>query len=776
MKTLKKTVFCLLASLLLVGCSKKPIVEANYAVIPLPQEITKSKGDLFMLNSNTQIVYPKGNEVQKQTAEFLADYIQLSTGINLKVTDETSTDNTIILKADYKADKPESYTLTVTGKQITINGSDDAGTFYGVQTLRKSMPADATQSTVAFPAVDIKDYPRFAYRGQHLDVSRHFFSAEFIKKFIDILALHNINRFHWHITDDQGWRIEIKKHPELTKIGSQRDETVIGRNTGKFDGKPYGGYYTQEEVKDIVAYAQKKFITIIPEVDLPGHMLAALTTYPNLGCTGGTYKVSGEWGVFDDVLCAGNDSTYTFLEDVYSEIIDLFPSKYIHIGGDECPKTRWKACPKCQAKIKAEGLKADDKHSAEDKLQSYVISRIEKFLNSKGRQIIGWDEILEGGLAPNATVMSWRGMEGAVTAAKQHHDAIMTPTSHLYFDYYQTRDTQDEPLAFGGYVPIEKVYGFEPVPAELNADEQKYIIGVQANLWTEYIPDSKQVEYMILPRMAALAEVQWTEPAKKDFAAFLPRLNKLLKLYDRLDYNYAKHIFDVSSKIEPSADKKVSTVTLSTADNAPIYYTLDGTAPTEKSTKYTQPIEIKANAELKAAAFRDHKASKVYSETFSFNKATLKKVTLEIAPDPKYTYNGAITLVDGRRGRPSYGSGEWLGFNTKEIIAIVDLGELTEISTVSIGTFISPGSWIFNARQFTVLVSDGSQTFKQVSDESYPVLGKDEGEKVIDLAAKFATVKAQYVKLVIKTEQSIPAWHGGKGNAAYVFVDEITIK
>ena len=774
MKTLKTTIFCFAASLLLVGCGSKPTIEADYSVIPLPQEITKSEGEAFTLNNSTKIVYPKGSDIQKQTAEFLSEYIKLSTGINLKVSDEAQADNAIVLQANYKSEKTESYNLTVNSKQIVINGSDDAGTFYGVQTLRKSMPADATKNTVVFPAIDIKDYPRFEYRGMMLDVSRHFFPAEFIKTYIDILALHNINRFHWHITDDQGWRIEIKKHPELTKIGSQRDETVIGRNSGEFDGKPHGGFYTQEEIKDIVAYAQKKFITIIPEVDLPGHMLAALATYPNLGCTGGPYKVSGEWGVFDDVLCAGNDSVYTFLEDVYSEVIELFPSTYIHIGGDECPKVRWKTCPKCQARIKALGLKADPKHSAEDKLQSYVISRIEKFLNSKGRQIIGWDEILEGGLAPNATVMSWRGMEGGIAAAKEKHNAIMTPNSHLYFDAYQTRDIQDEPLAIGGFTPIEKVYAFEPIPSELNADEQKYIIGTQANLWVEYILDTKHVEYMVLPRMAALAEVQWTEPAKKDFNSFLPRLNKFLKIYDRLGYNYAKHIFDISSEIKPSAEKKVITVTLATADNAPIYYTLDGTDPTDKSEKYTQAIEIKANTELKAATFRDGKASKIYSEAFSFNKATLKKVTLETEPNSQYTYNGAITLVDGKRGRNSFGSGEWLGFNNKAMIAIVDLDEPTEISNVSIGTLISAGSWIFNAREFTVLVSDDNKTFKQVSNEAYPALTKDKTE-IVDLTATFAPVKARYVKLIVKTEQSIPAWHAGKGNGAFIFVDEINI-
>lgn len=775
MGTFRKTIFFLLASVLLAGCDK-PKVEADYSVIPLPQEIMKSGEELFTLNGNTKIVYPKGNDVQKQTAEFLHEYIKLSTGLKLKVTDQETADNAIVLKADYKGERAESYNLTVDAKLITINGTDEAGTFYGVQTLRKSIPADGKGNTIVFPAVDIKDYPRFEYRGMMLDVGRHFFPVEFIKKYIDILALHNVNRFHWHLTEDQGWRIEIKKYPELTKTGSIRAQTVVGRNnSGVFDGKPYGGFYTQEEVKDIVAYAQKRFITVVPEVDLPGHMLAALATYPNLGCTGGPYKVGEQWGVFEDVLCAGNNSVYTFLEDVYSEIIELFPSKYIHIGGDECPKTRWKACPKCQAKIKAEGLKADANHSAEDRLQSYVISRIEKFLNSKGRQIIGWDEILEGGLAPNATVMSWRSMEGGVAAAKQKHNAIMTPNSHLYFDAYQTLDIDGEPLAIGGYTPVEKVYAFEPVSPELSADERKYIIGTQANLWTEYIGGSKQVEYMVLPRMAALAEVQWSEPAKKDFATFLPRLNRLLGIYDLLGYNYAKHIFEISAKVEPDWDKGVVTVSLATADNAPIYYTLGDATPNETgSTKYTQPIEIKGNAVLKAAAVRNGEAGKPYTESFSFNKATLKRITLETEPHPQYTFKGAVTLVDAKRGRSSFGGGEWLGFSKTGMVAIVDLKELTEVSSVSVGTLINVGSWIFGAREFTVLVSDDNKSFKQVANEVYPPLAKGE-DKIVDLTAKFTPVKTRYVKIVVKNEQSIPDWHQGKGNNAFVFIDEIVI-
>ncbi|MFV0332395.1 MAG: family 20 glycosylhydrolase [Dysgonomonas sp.] len=775
-KLLKTVGYFLLSGIILTGCDSKTPIEANYEVVPLPQSITKAEGESFTLNSNTKITYPKGDEVQKQTAEFLAEYLKLSTGMALTVADEDS-DNSIILKADYQGDKPESYNLTVNDKQIIINGADHAGTFHGIQTLRKAIPADASQNTIIFPAVDIKDYPRFEYRGMMLDVGRHMFPAEFIKKYIDILALHNMNRFHWHITDDQGWRIEIKKYPELTKIGSQRAQTTIGRNSAKYDGKPYGGFYTQDEIKDIVAYAEKRFITIVPEIDLPGHMLAALTTYPNLGCTGGPYKVAESWGVFDDVLCAGNEETYTFLENVYAQLIELFPSKLIHVGGDKCPKTRWKECPKCQAKIKELGLKGDTKHSKEDMLQSYVISRMEKFLNSKGREIIGWDEILEGGLAANAKVMSWRGTEGGIAAAKMKHDVVMAPTSHFYFDYYQTEDTKDEPLAFGGYVPVEKVYSFEAVPKELNADEAKHIIGIQANLWTEYISDSKHVEYMIMPRMGALSEIQWTMPEKKDYEKFLPRLAKLMELYKKLGYNYATHITDIASKITDDATKEIITVNLFTYDNAPIYYTLDGSEPTDKSTKYENPLEIKSSADIKAVAIRNGEKSKVYSVSFGFNKATFKDVKLINEPHKSYVYNGAPVLVNGKKGGSSFNNGDWLGFYKNDFVAIVDLKEPTDISNVTIGTFVSPGSWIFGATGYKVEISADDKNYKQVYEEKHPVLdSSNPADRIIDLVAKFPTEKARYVKITAKGTNPIPDWHMGKGNPSFVFVDEIVIE
>ena len=372
----------------------------------------------------------------------------------------------------------------------------------------------------------------------HLDVCRHFFPLEFVKEYIDLLALHNMNTFHWHLTDDQGWRIEIKKYPKLTEIGSMRNRTVIGKaRSGEYDNTPYGGFYTQEQAKEIVKYAQERYITVIPEVDLPGHMLAALAAYPEMGCTGGPYEVCPRWGVFEDVLCIGNEKSMQFLEDVMAEIIDIFPSKYIHIGGDEAPRTRWEKCPKCQARIRTEKLKADKNHTAEDRLQSYCMTRIEKLLNSKGRQIIGWDEILEGDVAPNATVMSWRGSAGGIKAAQLGHDVIMTPNDYCYFDYYQSEDTRHEPFAIGGFVPLEKVYSLNPT-ASLTEEQAKHILGTQANLWTEYIPTSEQVEYMVLPRMAALAEVQWTQLEKKDYTNFTTRLAGLIGLYRRDGLNY----------------------------------------------------------------------------------------------------------------------------------------------------------------------------------------------------------------------------------------------
>ncbi|NDV78720.1 glycoside hydrolase family 20 protein [Dysgonomonas sp. 511] len=762
------------ACCLIIGCGSKHNIEADYEIVPLPFEVKNTGGEPFILDDKTMIVYPEGNETLKQAAGFLSEYINLSIGLKPDITGDVKDQNVIVLKTGYKGDNPEAYQLLVSKDKITIQGVAEAAVFYGMQTLRKSMPVGHDITTVSFPATEITDYPRFGYRGMHLDVSRHMFPIESVKKYIDILALHNINRFHWHLTDDQGWRIEIKKYPELTKTGSMRAQTVIGKNSGEYDGKPYGGFYTQDEIKEVVKYAEERFITIIPEVDLPGHMLAALTTYPNLGCTGGPYKVAETWGVFDDVLCAGNEDIYPFLEGVFDEVIELFPSEYIHVGGDECPKTRWEKCPKCQAKIKALGLKADAGHTAEQGLQSYVIQRIEKYINSKGRKVIGWDEILEGGIAPNATIMSWQGIEGGTEAALQHHDAIMTPTTYLYFDYYQALDIKDELFGIGGYVPVEKVYSYEPMPEGLTKEQQKHIIGTQANVWTEYMKDFNHVEYMVLPRMAALSEIQWTQPEKKDYQKFLPRLAKLTKLYAKLGYNFATHIFNIEGKIETDNANKQLKMTLSTFDNAPIFYTLDGSEPTEKSTLYEGVIQIDKNVDIKAVAIRDGIRSKIYERKLDINKATFKPITLENKPWGRYSYAGAPTLVDGQAGGDVYASGGWIGFQ-QDMIATIDLEETTPISKVRMGTFVDVASWIFNVSEYSIYVSDDNKDFKQIYSKEFAPVEESQPVGPVYLDAEFSKVDTRYVKVVAKYLRSQPEWAGGAGKPASIFIDEIQV-
>jgi hexosaminidase len=557
MKTITKLQLMAAFSLLLVSCGTggNGSAEADYQVVPLPDQIEMTEGKAFALTASTRIIYPEGNEKMERNAAFLADFLELSTGIRPEITTDEANKDAVILSLGLQNENSEAYRIQIDRQNIRIEGASEAAVFYGLQTLRKSVPV-GNYKHVTFSPATITDAPRFGYRGMMLDVARHFQPVEFVKKYIDLLALHNINRFHWHLTDDQGWRIEIDAYPKLMEISSMRKETVIGRNTGEYDGTPHGGYYTKEELKEIVQYADERYITIIPEVDLPGHMLAALAAYPELGCTGGPYEVAREWGVFEDVLCPGKEETFTFLEAVLTEVMEIFPSRYIHIGGDEAPKTRWEKCPDCQARIKELGLKDRNGHTAEHYLQSYVTARIEKFLNDHGRSIIGWDEILEGELAPNATVMSWRGMDGGIKAAQMGHDVIMSPTDYCYFDYYQTQHTEGEPLAIGGYVPLEKVYSFEPAPDQLTAEQKNHILGAQANLWTEYISDPEHVEYMTLPRLAAMSEVQWMKPGKKEYAAFLKRLPRLLSLYEKLGYNFATHVSDVKAEQTPTVSHR----------------------------------------------------------------------------------------------------------------------------------------------------------------------------------------------------------------------------
>ena len=752
---------------------------ANFEVIPYPQEVQVSARENFFLNAQTRICYEKGDKAMKRNAQFLAEYIQQSVGLVLKISTKQQDQNVILLKEGLKHENKEAYTLNVTGKSICIQGTTAAGVFYGIQTLRKSLPQmlRGKATSISVPCAKIKDAPRFAYRGTHLDVSRHFITTDSIYRFIDMLALHNINRFHWHLTDDQGWRVEIKKYPRLTSVGAYRPETVIGHNTGKYNGTPHQGFYTQKELRKIVKYAAERHITIIPEIDMPGHMQAALAAYPELGCTGGPYAVRKMWGISDDVLCVGNDKVLTFIDDVLDEVTDIFPSEYIHVGGDECPKVRWKNCPKCQARIKENHLEATLKHSAEERLQSYFIHHAEKHLNTLGRKMIGWDETLEGGLAPNATVMSWRGEGGGIEAARQHHDVIMTPNTYLYFDYYQTKDIALEPEAIGGYLPMKTVYNYEPMPARLTPAEQKHIIGVQANIWTEYMPTYRQVEYMALPRLAALSEVQWSQPQQKSYDYFTYRLLHLIDLYKVLDYNYAKHIFDISSNISSNFDKHAISVELSTIDGADIHYTLDGADPSTNSPRYQSPVEIRRGGTFKAAAFRNGERSRIMKEDFTFNKATVCPIKMLQAINGQYKFNGSMTLVDGLQGYDTnFKSGRWIGFYRNDMEAVIDLGKDTQISEVGFNTCVEKGAWIFDARGVEISVSNDGKDFKTVIRKDYPAMKESDPNKIYHHKYEFNPTTARYVKVKALSERQIPQWHGGKGNPGFLFVDEIIIK
>lgn len=530
-----RRLFFILLACAVIPCLAAPVITADYNVVPLPNSVTMTGDKPFELTPSTTVAYPEGNKDMERNAQFLARYVNDATGMTLSVVPGKAKKG-IRLVLDKKVSGEEAYTIMVDKKGVTIAGSTPKGVFYGVQTLRKSLPVGAAP-VVELPSVKISDSPRFVHRGMMLDCSRHFFPLEFVKRYIDLIAMHNMNVFHWHLSDDQGWRIEIKKYPELTIKGSRRSGTVIGYNTALDDSIPYGGYYTQEQAREIVEYARQRYVTVIPEIDMPGHMLAALATYPELGCTGGPYEVGHRWGIYKDVLCVGNDKIYDFCEGVLDEIMQIFPSKLIHIGGDETPTEVWEKCPKC---IK----RAEDNNMTVKQVQSYFTSRIEKYVNSRGRRIIGWDEILGGDISQSAVIQSWRDTKHGRIAAEAGHDVIMSPTSHCYFDYSQAdeKNSKYEPTLCGGYIPVEKVYAFEPCDENLSESSRPHILGVQANIWAEYLLYPNQVEYQALPRMAALAEVQWTS-GKKDYQAFLKRLNRLVSFYDLYKLTYAKHLW-----------------------------------------------------------------------------------------------------------------------------------------------------------------------------------------------------------------------------------------
>ena len=756
--------------------AQEPKTTANYRVVPLPQEISNTSAGAFALNAQTRIAYPKGNAALQKDAELLAQYLFEATKVRPTLTTNAQGRNLIVLSATLKNNNKEAYRLDVSKDRISINGASAAGTFYGIQTLRKAIPQTGAQK-LFFPSVTINDQPRFGYRGAMLDVARHFFSFEEVKTFIDILALHNINRFHWHLTDDQGWRIEIKKYPRLTEVSSMRPETMVGHDASKFDGKPHGGFYTQEQARAIVKYAADRHIMVVPEIDMPGHMVAALAAYPELGCTGGPYKVRTTWGVAEDVLCAGNERTLKFAKEVLSEVMNIFPGEYLYIGGDECPKSSWEKCSRCQALIKEKGLATDEKHTAEERLQSYFMSDIANFITAHGRKVGGWDEILEGGIAPNATVLSWRGMEGGIEAARLGHDAIMCPVSHLYLDYYQTADRESEPTAFNGFIPIERTYDFNPVSPQLTANEAKHIIGVQANVWTEYMKTFKQVEYMTLPRLAAASEVQWTMPEKKNFDDFANRMPQLLNVYNLNKYNYGRHLFNVNIDVT-AADKPGSiNITLTARKGATIYYTLDGSKPTTKSNRYTQTFTVNKSCKLRTIAVYPSFTSGENTEDLLISKATMANVKYNVEPNNKYPGLSPRELTNGLQGNVIFNSGRWVGYEGKDLDLTIDLGEVKPIRLISVRTLVSPSQWIMPHRGIWMWVSTDGKNFEDIYDlpaEPMPANKPDyiDTDNVLLPMPK----DARYVRIKMLSEKSMPAWHPNAGKTAWLFVDEITVE
>ena len=774
---MKKLLLTLAAGIVLCSCGSH---DPQIAIVPYPNHLETGRGTYRVTDRPVTCDSRTDERTQRAVVGFAARLATVTGGTNpVTVADEVPASG--IRFVTDESLPAEGYELNVDGEGIEVRASQFPGFLYALQSLGQLLPAavygtePAPDAAWEVPCVKIADAPRFAYRGMHLDVARHFFSVDEVKRYIDVMAIHKLNTLHWHLTDDQGWRIEIKRYPELTAVGSIRKATVVRKEWGTYDGTPYGGFYTQDEIRDVVKYAADRGVTVIPEIDLPGHMLAALTAYPELGCTGGPYEVWGRWGVADDVLCPGREKTFEFLEGVLTEVMELFPSEYIHIGGDECPKVRWEKCPRCQAKIRQLGLKDDGEHTAEHYLQSYVTDRIGKFLAQHGRRIIGWDEILEGRAPSDAVVMSWRGSEGGIAAAKLGHDVIMTPNSHFYFDYYQSLDTDAEPFGIGGYIPMEQVYSYDPAFPELTPEQQKHILGVQANLWTEYVLSDEHLEYMLLPRLAALSEVQWCQPETKDWNRFIGSF-RMDEIYSQMGYEFAKHIFGVTASYAVDPEKGGVVMTLTTQGGAPIRYTLDGSDPTASSPLYKAPVTIGESCTFKAAALREGMQTPVYTRKFDFNKATGRRIALNAAPTLKYTYGGASLLVDGYRGGPVYSNGAWIGFLNEPLDVTIDMQGAKPYSAVTVESLVEKGEWVFPPSSVGVYLSDDGSEFTEAALMSVPqeTAGSPDGVKPFKVL--FPETSARYLRVVARTVDPIPAWHGAAGQKAHMFVDEIIVE
>lgn len=752
----------------------KPPSPDDINIIPQPANAFVIPGS-FTITSDTRIITQTEHDEVVGVCEYFNDIIEASAGYRLAIVDdeEVNSFSGDVVITTFNADTAwdeERYDLRVQGgSSIVLQANSAKGLFYGLQTILQALPPEVMSKSLVddidleMPAMNVFDYPRFKWRGMHLDVGRHFFSVEFIKKYIDLMAFYKMNMFHWHLTEDQGWRIEIKKYPGLTEVAAYRTEP---------DGSVYGGFYTQEDIREIVAYAAERHIAIVPEIEMPGHSVAALAAYPELSCTGGPFEVASLWGVKNDVYCAGNDKTFEFLENVLLEVMELFPGEYIHIGGDEVPKDRWEECPKCQARIRNEGL------ANETELQSWFIKRMEHFLNEHGRKLIGWDEILEGGLAPEATVMSWRGEEGGIAAAQMGHDVVMTPNSHCYFDYYQA-DPATQPRAIGGLITLKDVYHYNPVSKELNEAEQQRILGVQGNLWTEYIATPEYAEYMAVPRMLALAEVAWSRNDRIRWERFLRKLDHHFSILDVMAVNYCDAVYAVDIKaVFDSATRALSLRMSSDIPDAGIWYTLDGSVPGENATLYDTIFALDHSATVKARLKVNGELKGHISEKeFLIHKAAGKMLSYTNKYSPKYTAGGSLGLVDGIRGSIHYSDGHWQGFSGEDVEVIIDLGEEMTINSISTAFMQNMTSWIFLPSTVNFMVAnhiDGPWENAGKFINSVPQESKE--TMVKDFSRKLKGVNARYVKISAQNPGPCPEWHPGAGNPSWVFIDEIVVE
>jgi hexosaminidase len=762
------------------------------AITPRPVR-AEARAGAFTMGPSTKILVPEGQHAAVPVAGYLKDLLA-RTGLGIAVgasaaggADVSLPAGAIVLRLEGLENRlgGEGYLLDVGANGIVIRAAAPAGLFYGVQTLRQLLaPASAGAAasvrarSLTVPSVSIEDRPRFAWRGAMLDCSRHFFPKEFVKRWIDILALHKLNTFHWHLTDDQGWRIEIKRYPRLTEVGAWRVDREDKHWNAREPQKPgeaatYGGFYTQDDIREIVAYAAARFVTIVPEIEMPGHAKAALTAYPEFSCTGGPFTVppGGYWPI-TDVLCPGRDGTFEFLANVLAEVADLFPGPFIHVGGDEVDKTEWKRCPKCQARIKAEGLKD------EQELQSYFVRRVEKILAAKGKRLVGWDEILEGGLPPRATVMSWRGTEGGIAAAQAGHDVVMSPTSHCYFDYYQG-DPSYEPLGIGGDIPLRKVYSFEPVPEVLSEAEAAHILGGQANLWTEYVSNGRHAEYMALPRLAALAEVVWTPEARRSWDDFAARVPGLLARYAAEDMNAARSVYVVAIKAASEAGGSRAAVALQAEiPGLDIRYTTDGSAPGRAAKRYVRPVTLRRTTEFRAAAFlgRERLSPVVSTEKFLVHAASGRRPVLASPCSPRYPGSGGGTLTDGLLGSRNHGDGRWQGFEGTDVDVLVDLGRTRPVHRIAARFLQNINAWIFLPAALEFAVSENGKDFVKVAEVPNDVSPRQAEILIKEFDGSFSPRRARYVRVLARTIGAVPDWHFGAGGKAWVFADEIVVE